>query len=143
MSSFCILQDARDEVKVVVGALAKLKNEMQTNKSMPKTNCQVWDTYLELMGQRYFEGKSDEIKWYLAPWLFVECYMYKRLNDAFQSTKFLKEYDVFKKQKETGWLQSIEAAVVLGKFVQSAEPTDAMLEEMLEISLWGNRCDLR
>lgn len=139
------LQDARDEVKIVVGDLAKLKNEMQTNKSITKTESTVWNTYLGLMGQRYFDGKIEDVKWYFAPWLFAECYMYKRLYDSFQSTKFLKDYDVFKKQKEDGWLQSVDAACVLGEFVKTASDKftdDEVMEDMLEVSLWGNRCDL-
>jgi hypothetical protein len=132
-------------VKVVVGALAKLKNELQTNKPIFKTDCPVWDAYLEQMASKFNEGNVEDVKWFYAPWLFVECYMYKRLHAAFQCSQHLKGYDPFRKQKEEGWYDSAGAAAVLGEFLDSIHSTGItgeVLQELLEISLWGNRCDL-
>jgi len=148
--------EARDDVKLVVGAIAKLKNEMQTNKSLPPVGNPVWDKYLEQVAVKYNDGKVENVKWFFAPWLFVECYMYRRLKDAFLHTERLKEYDPFRKQKEDGWNDSVGPGTVLGEYVlksigdfnakegdhKGRKESREILQKLMELSLWGNRCDL-
>jgi len=141
-------EEAREEVKTIVGSLAKLKNEMQTNKPLSRIGCPQWDNYLEIIAKTYFGGKVDGVRWYFVPWMYAECYMYERVHQAFMRTQLLKTLDVFQKQKEEGWFASEDAAVGLGEFLKNSQSNeenamDALfLEVMLEISLWGNRCDM-
>ncbi|CAL8080981.1 unnamed protein product [Orchesella dallaii] len=135
-------QEARDDVKIVVGALAKFKNEMVTNKPIYKTGCKIWDSYLEQIAQLYFEGVVEEVKWYFAPWLHVECYFYKRIHDAFYLSEPLKSFDPFKKQKQEGFECSKKSAELLAAYISSSESSDTVLQNLLEVGLWGNRCDL-
>jgi len=138
-------QEARSEVKEVVGALAKLKNELVTNKAITEVNDPVWDDYLSLMAKTYFDDIKEEVKWFFTPWLHAECYFYRRIRDAFTATKYLKEYDPFRKQKKEAYREAVEASSVLGVFTEgklTGEVTDDILQTFLELSLWGNKCDL-
>ena len=129
-------------MKDVVGALAKLKNEMVTNKPIERTTSNVWNAYLTKVANEWFDGNEDEVRWYVGPWLFVECYMYHRMNEAFRTTKYLKTYDPFRQQKEEALYEAVEPAVVLGDFLESAKLDPDTLQALLEVTLWGNRCDL-
>jgi len=68
--------------------------------------------------------------------------MYYRLHEIFSETQFLKSYDPFQAQKKEAFLDSLEAADVLGEFLESNRSSNKVSEVCLEISLWGNKCDL-
>jgi hypothetical protein len=38
-------------------------------------------------------------KWFDSPWLFVECLMYKLINDVFEASTHWKHFDIFASQK--------------------------------------------
>lgn len=135
-------QDAKEDIKTIVGALAKLKNEMVTNKPVSKTGSKVWDSYLQHVANLYFDGNPEDVTWYLTPWLHVECYFYRRIDDAFKLSEHLKNFDPFKKQKEEGFTCSKKSSALLGEFVLKSESTDDVLRSLMEVGLWGNRCDL-
>jgi len=68
--------------------------------------------------------------------------MYHRMNEAFRTSTFLKTYDPFRGQKEEAFFESVEPACVLGEFVLGSKNGPELLKTLLEVSLWGNRCDL-
>ncbi|UYV69052.1 C6orf211 [Cordylochernes scorpioides] len=74
-------EDAREEVKAVIGRLSKLRNEMQTNKPMlplesSEEDVDLWNLYLE--------EQPEVPHWFESAWLYVECYMYRRIKEAFE-----------------------------------------------------------
>jgi hypothetical protein len=97
---------------------------------------------MEELAVRSFGGRKDDVRWYVAPWLFVECYLYYRMNHAFRASRHLQTYDYFRKQKDSGFIESLAPAAVLGEFVLGVDPNERNLQVLLEVSLWGNRCDL-
>lgn len=115
---------------------------MVTNKPVYKIGSPIWDSYLQRMANLYCDGKEEEWTWYVATWLHVECYFYRRIDDAFKLTKHLKAFDPFRKQKEEGFLSSIKSSALLGEFVLNCNSSDETLQNLLEVGLWGNRCDL-
>lgn len=131
-----------EDIKTATGALAKLKNEMLTNKPVYKLGNAVWDSYLQKLADHYFDGNIEEVTWYFSTWLHVECYFYKRIDEAFKITKHLQSFDPFRKQKEEGFLGSKKSAALLGEFVINSDYSDGILQNLLEVGLWGNRCDL-
>lgn len=135
-------QAAKDEIKDIVGALAKLKNELVTNKPIYKIGKPEWDNYVEHIAKLYFDGNADDVTWYVAPWLHVECYFYRRIDDAFKFTNHFKNFDPFSKQKQEGFVSSLTSAALLGDYVLKSSSTDEVLQILLEVGLWGNRCDL-
>ena len=90
--------------------------------------------------------------WFTAPWLTVECLMYKHIQDftvvataTFQSTQG-QPYDVFEHLK----MEAMEASMVVmaeigDQFLHGilkSPDNDASLQKLVEFSLWGNQADL-
>lgn len=78
--------EAMDGVSKVVEELSKLRYEMQTSKPIVDIvdgigNCNVWNDYLK-------EQKVNEKNpsWFSSAWLWVECYMYRRITQALNMT---------------------------------------------------------
>lgn len=136
------IQDARAEVKNVVGCLAKLKNELQTNKPVSRVDSTVWNDYISKIALRHHNGVESEVTYYLSPWLFVECYLYYRVYEAFSFTNHLKNYDYVQKQKQSSFTESVDQCCVLGDFVLASGFNKENFMSLLQVSLWGNRCDL-
>ncbi|KKA27974.1 hypothetical protein TD95_004417 [Thielaviopsis punctulata] len=106
------------------------------------------------------DGKSPELyaRWHHAPWLFTECYLFRRINSFFMQSKHWKSYDVFARQKNSAFRSSRPAVLELATrytdlmaqlSARAAAKTpidpDAeriLFSEMAEICLWGNATDL-
>lgn len=142
--------EAREETKLVVGRLAKLRNEMVTNKTMIRIeddfeDADVWNSVLN----EYTTKHGCEPRWYEAPWLYIETYFYRRIFESFQLTIKLRDYDPFSKLKRDALYGSFNAVRALCDFLRWNMPRDATMEtlwqttyRLIEVSLWGNRCDL-
>jgi damage-control phosphatase, subfamily III len=64
----------------------------------------VWNEELKTLGgASYLKG----------PWLYVECYMYQRIHNILSRTQHWKNYDVFKRQKDSTFIKSKAAIVEL------------------------------
>ena len=77
------LQEAGEEVKEVIGRLSKLRYEVQTDKAVLPLQSQaadvdVWNAELAVQTQSS-QGRAPT--WYSATWLYLECYMYRAIND--------------------------------------------------------------
>ncbi|KAF8463693.1 hypothetical protein BDZ91DRAFT_731449 [Kalaharituber pfeilii] len=140
------------EGKKIVEQLAKLKYEVQHDRVLSP---------LPDDGEKDIEEYNDELEalnnphWFNAPWLFAECYLYRRLHTTFSLTKHWKNYDVFRRQKLSTFRSSLPAVLELSHKYQQivetlASPTKTASEEadrllfieMMEICLWGNATDL-
>nr|KAK5440957.1 Hairy/enhancer-of-split with YRPW motif protein 2 [Exophiala xenobiotica] len=95
--------------------------------------------------------------WLAAPWLFTECYLYKRVQAIFviSDTQIWPSYDYFKRQKDSTFAKSSAAVEELAaRFINMVKEKDAFTDqthadaqrllftEMVEIALWGNATDL-
>lgn len=126
---------------------------MQTNKQFQdisdgRDNCQAWNEYLskeKMLG----EGTS----WYSATWMWTECYMYRRVLEAMTNIEQLRDFDFFRHQKEEGFRDSLYSMEQLGEWILQILPEDSSISskgndtqdlfaKLLQISLWGNKCDL-
>ncbi|XP_065308505.1 uncharacterized protein [Dermacentor albipictus] len=142
--------EAREETKLVVARLAKLRNEMVTNKPMVRIeddfeDADIWNSVLN----EYATKHSCKPRWFEAPWLYIETYFYRRIFEAFQLTTKLRDYDPFNKLKRDALYGSFSAVRALCDFLRRDTPRDATVEtlqpttyRLIEVSLWGNRCDL-
>ncbi|GFY56318.1 damage-control phosphatase ARMT1 [Trichonephila inaurata madagascariensis] len=144
---------AKEEIKEIIGKLSALQNEMITNKTIKPLICDVpdvtvWNDYLEKQEKIYGFPPA----WFESPWLYVECYFYRRIKQTFQFSTVLKEFDPFHKQKENSFLSLMDAVLflcsalneTLAELKNSNGTTDLFkfFRTYLEISLWGNKCDL-
>lgn len=73
-------------MKSAIGELSKLKYEIQTNKPFSKLRGNSWDAE---QYNKYLEQQSTIVEhpaFYNAIWLHSECYMYRRIREAFELT---------------------------------------------------------
>lgn len=95
--------------------------------------------------------KSNSYTWQTGPWLFIECYLYRRVNLLCVEQSRFADYDVFNVQKRKTFEQSsvgvYELAIQyrhLSSQLGSSddESLEALFREFADISLWGNATDL-
>ena len=74
-----------EDSKGVIAKLSKLRYEMKTNKPLmqiedDRPDAQIWNNTIK-------ESKSlvdqDKIASFTGAWLIVECYMYRKIHEAF------------------------------------------------------------
>merc|ERR1711936_291741 len=146
--------EAMEGLYKVVEELSKLRYEMQTNKPiLPLVdrvgNAETWNKYLELEKE-----KESNPSWFTSAWLWVECYMYRRITQALNLTGVpqLLELDYFRQQKEEGFHGSVPSMRHLGTWVltqlDQVSPDTQLCgirhiwTTLVQVSLWGNKCDL-
>lgn len=140
-----------EEGKRIVETLAKLKYELQHDRKL---------TPLLDDGQPDIEGYNKELEqlgypsWFNVPWLFAECYLYRRIATSFSLSKEWKSHDVFARQKMSTFRSSRPAVLELANRYhelitqmsndksQDEEAEKILFMEMCEICLWGNATDL-
>ncbi|XP_028579504.2 damage-control phosphatase ARMT1 isoform X2 [Podarcis muralis] len=106
------------EKKVIV-LLTKLRDELQADKPLTSLNDSLPDTTLWNQCLEYHQKSSDgPPSWFQSPWLYTECYMYRRIHEALAQNPPISDYDVFKKEKDHGFFESQEAIIVLSTYLQ-------------------------
>ncbi|KAI2622798.1 DUF89-domain-containing protein [Hypomontagnella submonticulosa] len=153
--SECEDSEKQDEGKRIIEELARLKYELQHDRQLIPirddggADVAIYNRELEQLGTP---------SWFNIPWLFCECYLYRRLNTSFSLSKHWKTYDVFYRQKIKTFRSSRPAVLELAarykdlvtqmesdKSKPNAEHDEAeeiLFFEMCEICLWGNATDL-
>ncbi|XP_043229339.1 damage-control phosphatase ARMT1-like [Amphibalanus amphitrite] len=90
-------------------------------------------------------------RWHDGDWLYVECFMYRKLYDILDSSGVIRDYDYFHPAKKESFEQSVAVArdlaaslleTVSGVAKLSKSQLRVPFMEFLLISLWGNKCDL-
>ncbi|CUS10080.1 unnamed protein product [Tuber aestivum] len=142
----------------IIAKIAQLKFELQHNRLI---------TPLEDDGGDDIRGYNEELdklgnpKWFDAPWLFAECYLYRRLNTFFTNSETWKTHDVFHVRKAAAFRSSRAAVIelaskyrqIISSLENSGDPADTtdgareerekkLFTDMCEICLWGNATDL-
>ncbi|KAJ6155608.1 hypothetical protein N7470_006174 [Penicillium chermesinum] len=150
--------EKQKEAKAIIEKLAKLKYELQHNRQL---------TPLDDDGESDIASYNQELEqrgnpvWHDAPWLYAECYLYRRIETFFALSTHWKGYDVFARQKMSTFKSSRPAVLELaaryrelaleaesgksseGKSPEEIEEAEKLLfSEMCEICLWGNATDL-
>ncbi|KAH0544417.1 hypothetical protein FGG08_001444 [Glutinoglossum americanum] len=148
------------EGKRIVESLAKLKYEIQHDRKL---------TPIPDDGEQDIAGYNSELEalglptWFNVPWLYAECYLYRRINTFFSLSNTWKNYDVFGRQKLSTFKSSrpavLELAARYKELVLQLESESSSADtsrsqedveeakkllfiEMCEICLWGNATDL-
>ncbi|XP_040094627.1 damage-control phosphatase ARMT1 [Oryx dammah] len=141
--------------KKAISLLSKLRNELQTDKPIVPlvekfVDTDIWNQYLEYQ-QSLLNESDGKPRWFLSPWLFVECYMYRRIHEAIIQSPPINDFDIFKELKDQNFFESQESVITLCTHLQELRKTIEDLDEnqlkneffkVLQISLWGNKCDL-
>ncbi|KAK8023554.1 hypothetical protein PG993_011620 [Apiospora rasikravindrae] len=97
---------------------------------------------------------SAKQTWHNSPWLFCECYLFKRISTYFNLSEHWKNYDGFMNQKMDTFRSSLPAVAELAaryrglathrEDAAAAAPgsEEIIFREIFEICLWGNATDL-
>ncbi|EGF80409.1 hypothetical protein BATDEDRAFT_24960 [Batrachochytrium dendrobatidis JAM81] len=67
----------------------------------------VWNAAMEELGD------ALACTWFQAPWLFVECYMYRALRQIITARNAWTDFDVFAQDKQTSLIGSIQSILQL------------------------------
>ncbi|KAJ5104487.1 hypothetical protein NUU61_001834 [Penicillium alfredii] len=151
-------EEKQKEGKSIIESLAKLKYELQHDRQI---------TPLADDGNPDIAQYNQELEqrgnpnWHNVPWLYSECYLYRRIETLFSLSTHWKGYDVFARQKMSTFKSSRPAVLELasryrelaleaesGKGVDHKSPEEVeqaeklLFSEMCEICLWGNATDL-
>ncbi|KAL3275547.1 hypothetical protein HHI36_020306 [Cryptolaemus montrouzieri] len=138
--------EAQEDIKAVIGKLSRLKYEIQTNKPLKniRSNAADADIYNECIRER--DGQEGPPTPFHSVWLLGECYMYRKVVEAFEKTKYLKEFDPFQFRKQELFQSALpqikETIAFLQKVSQSPLASKDEFFSLLEINLWSNKCDL-
>lgn len=142
-----------EEGKNIMKKLTALKYELEHDRELTpllndgQPDIAMYNKELEKLGNP---------SWYNLPWLYAECYLYRRIQTYFALSTHWKHYDVFNRQKIKTFRSSRAAVVELAsrykkllselKSFQTETPDTAteelLFREMCEICLWGNATDL-
>ncbi|KAM5356582.1 hypothetical protein ACJ41O_003228 [Fusarium nematophilum] len=139
----------------VYRALAALKYEVEHDRKLSPIPEDAFVNEIKAYNKELDELGPDA-HWYDVPWLYSECYMYRRISTFFQNTNHWKSYDMFARQKMDTFRSSRPAVLELAsKYRQFIEQLRAdkdathdpnaerlLFTEMFEICLWGNATDL-
>jgi len=142
-------EDGKEDVKRVISCLSQLKNEMMTDKYFTQLACgddaSKWNIY--------WRNKTENgtlVSWYQADWIYTECYMYRRINEAFLLSKTLMDYDYFHKQKYDCMEEALVPIDILANHLLSLldahdirwESMHNAFQRFLKHTLWANKIDL-
>lgn len=158
-------EEAEDS-KAVISKLSKLKNEMQTDKPLVTLDdnwydVRVWNEFLSKVSENMASNDTIALppSWFSVPWLYCECYLYRRVFEILQLSNFHMSFDPFFEQKSNAFHSSSEAIQNLASNLAAmttdnsgshngdneSPPEDILrtrFEILLEYCLWGNKCDL-
>lgn len=78
------IQEGVQAEKRAISLLSKLRNELQTDKPVLEledgmADTDLWNQYLQK--QQALLDKQEP-SWFKSPWLYVECYMYRRIQES-------------------------------------------------------------
>ncbi|AET39601.1 putative methyltransferase Ecym_4568 [Eremothecium cymbalariae DBVPG len=131
----------------ILDELEKLKREIQEDGELrPFTKEEMELSKVP----KVFNERGEELgkqTWVNGEWLYCEVYLYRRILVLFRQNEAWRDYDVFESVKRETFRQSEHGVVELAKWYQSlsgqmGSELEALFQEFVEISLWGNATDL-
>lgn len=151
---------AAEERPKLTDLLFSLKQDLETDAVISHLPAEAIDS--EIYNSEidaYQESSKETLKWHSAPWLLSECYLYRKIQHFFDSSKYWKSYDMFGHAKNTTFTKSSDAvssladryvkiSEQLGETLKGADHAtkvaalELLFHELLSTSLWGNATDL-
>ncbi|XP_017045208.1 damage-control phosphatase ARMT1 [Drosophila ficusphila] len=133
-------QAAREELKIIIGLISRLKYELQTDKPFQnftgeEPDQELWNNFINSLppGERTFFKASS---------LHAECYLHRKLHSFLENSIFLKSFDFYAKLKEQSLTDSMDDVLALTKYTRRSENSLEVFNELLTINLWSNFNDL-
>ncbi|KAK4119217.1 putative UPF0364 protein [Parathielavia appendiculata] len=141
------------EGKIILAELSQLKYEVQHDRALTPIRD---DGYPDVAGYNKELEQLGNLTWLKSPWLFTECYLFRRMSTSFTLSNHWKSYDVFARQKIKTFRSSRPAVLELttrykdlvtqlrssASSPHDPEADKLLFTEMCEVCLWGNATDL-
>ncbi|KAJ3338809.1 hypothetical protein HDU93_009031 [Gonapodya sp. JEL0774] len=145
--------------KEIIAEVGKLRHELTRDMKLREIeddgdpDVQLWNQLLT----NWWRGEENQRTWFQAPWLFAECYLYRRVRELFAKNRNEDPaldwgtYDPFASQKDANLKASWKGFSVLAERLEvlvestatgEASAVEAAFQEILMSSLWGNQVDL-
>lgn len=101
-------EEAEEETKNLIEELARLKYELQTDKTIKVLVADYSDTKVwnERLKQEEISHPNEEVTWFNISWLYAECYLYRRMREIFLLSNHFKQFDQFYLIKEEAFFGS-------------------------------------
>ncbi|OON15088.1 hypothetical protein X801_09110 [Opisthorchis viverrini] len=151
-----------EKLKSLTGCIGQLRYEVTTDKPITllssvlpnfSEELEVWNSRLHAIGVK-LTGKDDlkgatsqHPSWHSLPWLFTECYLYRRIMDHVFHHGLLS-FDPFAAKKHSGLKGSVALLEQLLRFLSLLEDTcgytsdEEIFETFFQAALWANEFDL-
>ncbi|XP_065320068.1 damage-control phosphatase ARMT1-like [Gordionus sp. m RMFG-2023] len=141
--------EVEKDIEEINGALLKLNYQLRNNKAIEKfrsdkNDIDFWNVEFERI-----LNSNSKINWHESPWLFVESYMYRNINEIFYKSKYLQDFDPFFESKHKSFKNSINNIYIICEYIYMLEKIgwenielQEIFNKILKISLWGNKFDL-
>ncbi|KAI9585447.1 damage-control phosphatase ARMT1-like [Glossina fuscipes] len=129
-------EDSREELKVVIGQLSKLKYQLQTDKPFEKFENNEPD---KILWNEFIDALPKELNsFFRSCWLYSESYVYRKVSSFFEARTALKSFDYFEKQKQV--LQS-NVMIAVARSCRRADKDKRVFHRFVKLDLWSNLCD--
>ncbi|KAF6778782.1 hypothetical protein AHF37_01636 [Paragonimus kellicotti] len=142
-----------EDIKTLTGAIGQLRYEVTTNKPITllssvldgcDNDLALWNSLLRNCGVLLSTAddrtvEMDHPTWFSLPWLFVECYLYRRIVDCV-ALSHLGSFDPFAVKKRSGLMKSESLVTQLLSFLSVSEnpqctlSTDALFTIFIQVS---------
>jgi len=143
---------AREELKAATGSLSQLRYEVMTNKPAALLRDSLSDQPAWNAELKKRAAKGDPLTWFDSDWLWMECYMYRRMQEAVAMCKLLKDLDLFQDSKQASFTNSYAPIATLTSYLKEvtiklttsrdATKIGFYFTQFMQMALWGNKCDL-
>uniref|UniRef100_A0A915JL85 Sugar phosphate phosphatase n=1 Tax=Romanomermis culicivorax TaxID=13658 RepID=A0A915JL85_ROMCU len=143
-----------EDLKSINHHLSELRYRLTTDKPLLdvsgyRKDVSIWNQHLK----DYELQHGTENTWFRCPWLLAECYMYRKIVEAFDLSVMMKQFDPFQFQKEESFIGCLEKMAASATYLKKWEDTkeqksnndtldENIFNAFLQISLWGNKFDL-
>ncbi|XP_034650977.1 damage-control phosphatase ARMT1 [Drosophila subobscura] len=129
-------EEAREELKIIIGLISRLKYELQTDKPFQafageEPDRALWNKFLSLL-------PDEERTFFRSCCLYSECYMHRKLYSFVENSIFLRPYDFHVKIKEHSLTSCIDDVLSLTKYTRRTDKSLEIFGELLRINLWSN-----
>ncbi|KAF5103005.1 hypothetical protein D0Z03_000295 [Geotrichum reessii] len=144
-----LLQEKINEGNVIVAQTTQLLEDLKTDKPLVPFEAIEAD----LVDYNKELARIGPLTWLTAPWLFSECFMYRKISTFFTAQKRWITYDPYARQKDDAFKASKEGVYELSLRYRdlayqlkthriTPETQRLLFREFADISLWGNATDL-
>ncbi|CAK9301321.1 unnamed protein product [Gordionus sp. m RMFG-2023] len=143
-------KEAEEDINLINAALSRLHYQIQTNKPLEpitdnKDDKILWNSEFDKLFK-----KDGNLLWFESPWLFIETFMYRKINESFFNSKFLQDFDPFSEIKHQSFENSIDAILIICEYLyklnnlgwEDSDAMEAIFHKIMKVSLWGNKFDL-